>query len=93
MITSTVACPHCQQARPVVKYGKTCAGTQRAKCNDCRKTFSLNPKPRAVTPEKEAVILRLLEERTTIRGIRRAVKCDTQIIYATLKKSRKDAAM
>ena len=64
MITYTVACPHCQQTEPVVKYGTTKAGTQRAKCNACHKTFALTPKSRAVTPEKEAAILRHLEERT-----------------------------
>jgi transposase-like protein len=88
MITYTVACPHCQQTEPVVKYGTTKAGTQRAKCNACHKTFALTPKSRAVTPEKEAAILRQLEERTSIRGICRALKCSCQTVYRTLKKSR-----
>jgi len=97
MITYTVAFPHCQQTEPVVKYGKTEAGTQRAKCNACNKTFALHPKSRAVTPEKEAAILRQLEERTgyprswVIRGICRALKCTAKTVYTTLKKSR-DAA-
>jgi len=91
MITYTVACPHCQQTQPVVKYGKTEAGTQRAKCKDCHKTFALQPKSRAVTPEKEAAILRQLEERTSIRGTCRALQCTAKTVYKTLKKSR-DAA-
>jgi transposase-like protein len=88
MITFTVKCPHCQQAEPVIKVGFTDCGTQRAKCKDCNKTFAIHPKSRAVTPEKEEAILRQLEERTTIRGICRAVQCGPQTIYATLKKSR-----
>jgi len=91
MLTYTIACPHCQQTKPVVKYGTTKAGTQRAKCNACNKTFALNPKSRAVTPEKEAAILRQLEERTSIRGICRALQCSCQTVYATLKKSREPA--
>ena len=87
MIVSTVACPHCGKAEPVIKQGKTESGTPRAKCKDCNKTFAINPKSHAVTPEKEAAILRLLEERITIRGICRAVKCGPQTVYATLKKS------
>ena len=87
MITYTVTCPHCNQAEPVVKYGKTRGETQRAKCKDCNKTFSINPKSRAVTKQKEEAILRQLEERTTIRGICRALKCGPQTVYATLKKS------
>lgn len=39
-----------------------------------------------VTPEKTEAILRQLEERTTIRGICRALKCGPQTVYATLKK-------
>ena len=91
MITFTVACPHCQQTKPVVKYGKTDSGTQRAKCNACNKTSALAPKSRAVTPEKEAAILRHLQERTSIRGICRALQCSCQTVYKTLKKSRDTA--
>ena len=87
MITITILCPHCQQAEPVVKYGSTASKTQRAKCKDCDKTFSINPKSRAVTPEKREAILRQLEERTTIRGVCRALKCGPQTVYDTLKKS------
>ena len=87
MITKIVACPHCQKTETVAKHATTKAGTQRAKCKECNKTFAINPKSRAVTPEKQAAILRLLEERITIRGICRALKCGPQTIYATLKKS------
>lgn len=93
MITYTITCPHCHQAEPVVKYGKTDAKTQRAKCKDCNKTFAINPIDRSVTPEKEAAILRQLEERTSIRGICRALRCSCQTVYSTLKKSRGDAPL
>ena len=62
MITITILCPHCQQAEPVIKYGSTGSKTQRAKCKDCDKTFSINPKSRAVNPEKREAILRQLVE-------------------------------
>ena len=87
MIAITFTCRHCESAA-LVKNGTTKAGSQRAKCKDCGKTLALKPKSRAVTPEKEALIARLLEERTTIRGICRAAECGTQTVYATLKKSR-----
>jgi transposase-like protein len=93
MITFSVTCPHCQQAEPVIKVGFTDSGTQRAKCKDCKKTFAINPKSRAVTPERAEAILRQLEERTAIRGICRSLKCGTQTVYATLKKSRSNAAV
>ena len=87
MITVSISCPHCQNPENVVKYGTTEAGTQRARCNDCNKTFAINPKSRRVTKEKEEAILRQLEERTSIRGICRALKCTAHTVYATLKKS------
>jgi transposase-like protein len=93
MITFSVTCPHCQQAEPVIKVGFTDSGTQRAKCKDCKKTFAINPKSRTVTPERAEAILRQLEERTAIRGICRSLKCGTQTVYATLKKSRSNAAV
>lgn len=88
MITYTISCPHCGLAEPVVKYGTTEAGTQRAKCNACNKTFGINPKSRAVTAEKEAAILKHLEERTSIGGICRALQCTSKTVYTVLKKSR-----
>jgi transposase-like protein len=87
MVTFTVACPHCHQTEPVVKYGTTEIGTQRCRCKDCKKTFALHPKSRKLTPEKEAAIERQLSERTTIRGICRSLQVSPNTVYATLKKS------
>lgn len=88
MVTISIVCPYCQQAEPVVKFGLTGAGSQRFKCNACKKTFTPKPVVRAVTEEKEARILSHLQERTSIRGICRVLKCSPNTIYATLKKDR-----
>jgi hypothetical protein len=42
-------CPHCQDPR-TAKIGRNSAGTQRYKCNECRKRFVENPKPAGVEP-------------------------------------------
>ena len=86
MITFTVACPYCHQADPVIRHGTTEAGTMRCRCKDCRRTFAYRPKSRAVTPDKEEAILRQLNERTSIRGVCRALKVSPNTVYATLKK-------
>ena len=91
MVTVSIACPHCGKTEPVVKFGHTDSGTPRCRCNDCKKTFAVNPKSRKVTPEKEAAIERHLNERTTMRGICRALKVSPNTIYAVLKKSGTDA--
>jgi transposase len=93
MVTISITCPYCQEADPVVLYGLTGAGSQRYKCKACDKTFTPTPVIRAITPEKEAMILRHLEERTSIRGICRVLKCSPNTIYATLKKDRGDAGI
>jgi transposase-like protein len=93
MVTISIPCPHCQQAEPVVKNGLTEAGSQRFKCNACNKTFTPAPVDRSVTEEKEALILAHLQERTSIRGICRVLKCSPNTIYATLKKDRGNAGL
>ena len=91
MVTISIPCPYCQAAAPVVKFGLTGAGSQRFKCNACNKTFTPAPVVRAITEEKEALILAHLQERASIRGICRVLKCSPNTIYATLKKDRGDA--
>jgi transposase len=83
-----IACPHCQETKNVRKHGTTEIGTPRARCMNCNKTFAIHPQSRAITPEKEEAIVRHLNERTSIRGICRALKVSPNTIYATLKKSR-----
>jgi transposase-like protein len=93
MITITIACPYCQETERVIKHGTTKAQTPRCRCLNCKKTFILQPKSRTLTQEKEDAILRHLEERTTIRGICRALKVSPNTIYAVLKKNRATAAL
>ena len=81
-----IACPHCHQTQPVVKHGCTKAGSPRCRCNACKRAFTLQPKSRALTPEKEALVLRCLEERTSIRGVCRTAKVSPNTVYALLKK-------
>ena len=93
MVTITIACPYCHESEPVIKHGVTAAGSHRLECKACDRTFTPTPVVRAVTPEKEALILRHLQERTSIRGICRAVKCSPNTVYAVLKKDRGDAGV
>jgi transposase len=93
MVTFSIPCPYCQQTEPVIKHGVTTAGSQRFECKACDRTFTPVPVVRAVTPEKEAQILAHLQERTSIRGICRVLKCSPNTIYAALKKDRDNAGL
>lgn len=81
-----IACPHCQQTEPVIRFGTNRCGTQKLRCKACRKVFTPQPRSRALTPEKEAAILRSLAERTSQRGIARALKVSRLTIRQVRKK-------
>jgi transposase len=89
MVTTVYECPHCQQSEPVVRFGRTCSGSQRLRCQACRKTWTPHPKSRAVTPEKEQLILAALRERLSQRAIARTLKVSRDTIRETLKKGHK----
>ena len=81
-----IACPHCQQTKPVIKHGVNRSGTTRCLCQNCKRAFTLNPKPKTLTPEKRDLILRCLEERTSIRGVCRTAKASPNTVYSVLEK-------
>jgi transposase-like protein len=78
-------CPHCG-SKEVIKFGTNHSGTARCRCRGCGKTFTLNPRSRALTPEKEEAICRALQERISQRGIARSLKVGRQTIRALRKK-------
>ena len=81
-----VRCPHCDSA-DCIKFGTTDSGTPRCRCHGCKRTFSLNPKSRAMTPQKEATIIAALQERTSQRGIARSLKVSRLTIRNVRKKT------
>ena len=83
----TLSCPHCGNRKDVIKFGTNRSGTARCRCHGCNKTFTRNPKSRALTPEKEQQICRALQERTSQRGIARTLKVGRQTIRAVRKKT------
>lgn len=81
-----IACPHCGDKEKVVKFGTTGSGSARLRCGACKKTFTPQPKSRAVTPEQEAAIERMLCERTSQRGIARSLKVSRDTVRLVRKK-------
>ncbi len=81
-----IPCPHCG-SKNVIRFGTNRSGTVRCRCRGCGKTFTLNPRSRALTSEKEEAICRALQERTSQRGIARTLKVGRQTIRALRKKT------
>lgn len=66
------ACPQCDGAY-TVKNGRAHTHKQRYLCRVCGYQFTLDPTWHRVSPEKEALVDRLLTERISHRGICRVV--------------------
>ncbi len=80
-----LSCPHCGDIK-VIKFGTNRSGTARCRCQSCKKTFTLSPRSRALTPEKEAAIERALAERISQQGIARMLKVGRDTIRKVRKK-------
>ena len=87
MVTQVYRCPHCSQAEPVVRFGHNRCGTQRLRCQACRKCWTPQPRSRSLTPEKEALIVAALGERLSQRAIARTFGVSRDTIRALLKKT------
>ena len=80
-----LSCPHCGSAA-LIKFGTNRSSTPR--CHGCGRTFTHSPKSRAMTPEREALILGALKERLSQRGIARALRVGRQTVRVVRKRGR-----
>lgn len=87
MVIHRVSCPYCGTEDGVRRYGCNRSGSERCYCNGCRRAFTLNPKSRALSEEKAAMIGRALLEKTPLIGICRTFKVSPNTVYALLKKT------
>ena len=87
MVTEVYSCPLCQQSEPVIRFGHNRSGTQRLRCQACRKIWTPQAKSRSLTPEKEAHILAALKERLSQRAIARTFGVSRDTIRELLKKT------
>ena len=83
-----LSCPHCGNKNEVIRFGYNRSGTARCRCLGCKKTFTLSPKSRWLSPEKETAILRALSERVSQQGIARMLQVGRDTIRKVRKKGR-----
>ena len=82
-----LSCPHCGDVESVIRFGTNRSGTARCRCKACGRTFTLSPRPRTVTPEKEQLIKDALTERISQRGIARNLRVSRVTIRTVRKKT------
>jgi transposase-like protein len=53
-------CPQCGKREKQWKQGVNMSGTERYKCQNCKKTYTPNPRPHAYDEETKKTALRML---------------------------------
>lgn len=71
MIRPAVHCPHCHSPHRQIKWGRTPAGSQRHRCNDCQRVYTANPRPVGYPAETKAEAVRLYHAGLNCRSIGR----------------------
>jgi len=70
MVIITLKCRHCASEK-LVRDGHTSNGKQRFWCKGCQRSSRENPQPNGYTEEEREQILRVYEERSSLRGLER----------------------
>jgi transposase-like protein len=65
----TPYCPYCGQSYYVVKAGLNDTGSQRMRCQQCRRYFTPNPKPMGYDQSTKEMAVRLYLEGMSFRGV------------------------
>ncbi len=82
----SISCPHCGGAQNVIRFGYNRSSTARCRCLDCKKCFTLSPKSRSLTPQKQAAIERALAERVSQQGIARMFQVSRNTVRTVRQK-------
>ena len=83
-----LSCPHCGNQKDGIRLGYNRSGTARCRCQSCQKTFTLQPRSRGLTPQKEATIEGALAERIWQVSIARMLRLGRDTIRKVRKKGR-----
>jgi len=69
-------CPHCHKTEDQVKAGKTKAGSQRYKCNDCNRLYTPEPKQQGYCDDIRKQAVRMYVDGMNYRRIARHLGVD-----------------
>jgi transposase-like protein len=73
-------CPHCHQDQYVIKSGLNHTGSQRYRCQSCRRYFTPDPKPEGYEVSVRTQALKLYLEGTSFRAIGRLLGLHHQTV-------------
>lgn len=87
--TTSISCPHCQ-GNDLVKNGHSPNGTQRWRCNTCKKSFRLTYRYRASEQGVKEKIIAMTLNSSGVRDISRVLRVDKNTVVSVLKKNAKN---
>ena len=87
MVIITLKCRHCASEK-LVRAGHTSNGKQRFWCKGCQRSSRENPQPNGYTEEEREQILRVYEERSSLRGLERSFGVSRYTVSDWLKKKK-----
>ena len=79
-------CPLCGDEKKQVKMGYNRSGTQRCKCKECGKTYTINPKKRAYPEETRQLAIKMYYSGVSGRGVGKVLGMDKANVYRWIKK-------
>ena len=83
-------CPKCKDAENQTNYGYNRSGTQRCKCKECGKTYTLEPKSRAYSEEVRQNAIKTYYSGVSGRGVGKLLGMNKANVYNWIKKTGHD---
>ena len=81
------SCPVCGKTEQQVNAGRNRSGTQRCRCNDCKKSYTLEPKRNAYDEETKKLALKMYYSGVSGRGVGKILGMSKANIYNWIKKN------
>ncbi len=87
MVTGVITCRHCASDEVVKNGFAPNNGKQKYLCHQCGRQSRQGPSPNGYTEERKEEILRAYQERSSLRGLRRAFGVSPTTLVGWLEKS------
>ena len=87
-----IKCPHCESG-DLVKNGHSENGTQRWRCNSCKKSFQLTYQKKAYEAGIKEKIIELTLNSSGVRDISRTLQINKNTVVSVLKKNAKNKSI
>jgi len=82
-------CPYCGKTENQVKAGFNASGTQRCKCKECKKYYTLEPKKHEYSEQTRELALKIYYSGVSARGVAKILKMNKSNIANWIKKTKK----